>query len=68
VGWPCTIKPRPPGSACMTFWLRPFRRCNLSALPDTRRLALHDQTPATRQRLHDLLAEAFPAVQPERAA
>ncbi len=28
-----------------------------------RRLALHDQTPATRQRLHDLLAEAFPAVQ-----
>lgn len=28
VGWPCTIKPRPPGSACMTFWLRPFRRCN----------------------------------------
>ncbi|OSY23953.1 shikimate dehydrogenase [Klebsiella pneumoniae] len=24
---------------------------------------LHDQTPATRQRLHDLLAEAFPAVQ-----
>ncbi len=24
----CTIKPRPPGSACMTFWLRPFRRCN----------------------------------------
>ncbi len=33
-----------------------------------RRLALHDQTPATRQRLHDLLAEAFPAVQLERAA
>ena len=28
VGWPCTIKPRPPGSACMTFWPRPFRRCN----------------------------------------
>ena len=28
-----------------------------------RRLALHDQTPATRQRLHDRLAEAFPAVQ-----
>lgn len=28
VGWPCTIKPRPLGSACMTFWLRPFRRCN----------------------------------------
>ncbi|HID3399275.1 TPA: shikimate dehydrogenase family protein, partial [Klebsiella pneumoniae] len=28
-----------------------------------RRLALHDQTPATRQRLHDLLAEAFPTVQ-----
>ena len=28
-----------------------------------RQLALHDQNPTTRQRLHDLLAEAFPAVQ-----
>ncbi|MFK1824825.1 shikimate dehydrogenase family protein [Klebsiella variicola subsp. variicola] len=28
-----------------------------------RQLALHDQNPTTWQRLHDLLAEAFPAVQ-----
>lgn len=28
VSWPCTIKTRPPGNACMTFWLRPSRRYN----------------------------------------